>query len=111
LAVLGAVPAVALAQKKGTTISLIQKGGALFEDQAYEESIQVLSAALMRPGTSDAEKTETYRLLAYNYIILKRGEEADAAVRGIFVLNERFSLPPTESPRFRDFFEATRKKW
>jgi hypothetical protein len=65
----------------------------------------------LRPGSSEAEKTETYRLLAYNYIILKRTEEADAAVRGILVLNEKFSLPPTESPRFRDFFDATRKKW
>lgn len=110
-AVLGAIPGLALAQSKKATVTLIQRGGALFEDQQYEESIQTLSAALVRPGTSDAEKTEIYRLLAYNYIILKRTEEADAAVRGIYVLNERFSLPPTESPRFRDFFEATRKKW
>jgi len=90
---------------------LIQRAGTLFEDQQYEESIQTLSAALLRPGSSEAEKVETYRLLAYNYIILKRTEEADAAVRGILVLNEKFSLPPTESPRFRDFFDATRMKW
>lgn len=96
---------------KSAATSLIQRGGALFEDQQYEESIQTLSAALLRPGASDAEKTETYRLLAYNYIILKRTEEADAAVRGIYVINENFSLPPTESPRFRDFFDATKKKW
>jgi tetratricopeptide (TPR) repeat protein len=94
-----------------TTTTLIQRGGALFEDQQYEESIQTLSAALLRPGSSEAEKIETYRLLAYNYIILKRTEEADAAVRGLLVLNEKFALPPTESPRFRDFFDATRKKW
>ena len=102
--------APARAQAKSTT-TLIQRGGTLFEDQQYEESIQTLSAALLRPGSSEAEKVETYRLLAYNYIILKRPEEADAAVRGILVLNEKFSLPPTESPRFRDFFEATQKKW
>ena len=102
--------APALAQGK-TTTTLIQRGGTLFEDQQYEESIQTLSAALLRPGSSEAEKIETYRLLAYNYIILKRTEEADAAVRGLLVLNEAFSLPPTESPRFRDFFDATRKKW
>src|SRR5512133_2397242 len=87
-----------------TTTTLIQRAGALFEDQQYEESIQTLSAALLRPGSSEAEKVETYRLLAYNYIILKRTEEADAAVRGLLVLNEKFSLPPTESPRFRDFY-------
>jgi tetratricopeptide (TPR) repeat protein len=105
-----AEPAFA-ADSKSAATTLIQRGGALFEDQQYEESIQTLSAALLRPGTSEAEKIETYRLLAYNYIILKRTEEADAAVRGIFVLSEKFSLPPTESPRFRDFFDATRKKW
>ena len=102
--------APASAQGK-TTTTLIQRGGALFEDQQYEESIQTLSAALLRPGSSEAEKVETYRLLAYNYIILKRTEEADAAVRGLLVLNEKFTLPPTESPRFRDFFDGTRKKW
>jgi hypothetical protein len=90
---------------------LILKGSSLFDDQQYEESIQTLSAALVRPGASELEKTEIYRLLAYNFIILKRSEEADSAVRGILVLNEGYALPPTESPRFRDFFAATRKKW
>jgi hypothetical protein len=111
---LAGLPDAAFAQPKPTkssTTSLIQRGAALFDDQQYEESIQTLSAALVRPGTTEAEKTEIYRLLAYNYIILKRTEEADAAVRGLYVINEKFSLPPTESPRLRDFFEATRRKW
>ena len=47
--------APASAQGK-TTTTLIQRGGALFEDQQYEESIQTLSAALLRPGSSEAEK-------------------------------------------------------
>ena len=101
----------AWAQSKGGVSSLILKGSELFDDQQYEESIQTLSAALVRPGTSQQDKIEIYRLLAYNYITLKRTEEADAAVRGIFVLDESFKLPNTESPRFRDFFEATRTKW
>ena len=58
-----------------------------------------------------SERIEIYRLLAYNYIILKRNDEADTAVRGILVLDEGFTLPPTESPRFRDFFAATKQKW
>jgi hypothetical protein len=112
IAVLGA-PGAALAQPgdKGGAATLIQRGGELFEDQAYEESIQTLSAALLRPGTPKDQKIEVYRLLAYNYIALKRTEEADAAVRGLLVLDESFSLPPSESPRFRDFFAATRGKW
>jgi hypothetical protein len=112
-AVIAGPAGAALAQTTGKSavVTLIQKGSALFDDQAYEESIQTLSAALVRPGTSDREKIEVYRLLAYNFIILKRADEADAAVRGILVLDEKFSLPPTESPRFRDFFAATTKKW
>jgi hypothetical protein len=103
----------ALAQKpaRSPTTVLIQRGSALFDDQAYEESIQTLSAALVRPGATDVEKIEVYRLLAYNFIILKRNDEADAAVRAVLVLNEGFALPPTESPRFRDFFAATKAKW
>src|SRR5262245_46673647 len=106
-------PAVAHAQKSGSggVTSLIQRGAELFDDQQYEESIQTLSAALLRPGSSTKEKIEIYRLLAYNYITLKRNEEADAAVRGLYALDESFTLSAKESPRFRDFFDATKKKW
>ncbi|APR85946.1 Tetratricopeptide repeat protein [Minicystis rosea] len=114
-AILGGPPGAALAQGgksgKSVTTTLVQRGSALFDDQQYEESIQTLSAALVRPGASDKEKIETYRLLAYNFIILKRTEEADAAARGIFVIEEGFSLPPSESPRFREFFANAKKKW
>jgi hypothetical protein len=106
-----AQPKAAAAPAKAGVTSLIQRGGELFDDQQYEESIQTLSAALMRPGTAVKEKIEIYRLLAYNYITLKRTEEADAAVRGLLVLDETFKLPASESPRFRDFFDLTRKKW
>ena len=42
---------------------LIQRGRALFDDQQYEESIQALSAALVRPSNTKAQKLEIYRLL------------------------------------------------
>ena len=102
---------VAYAQPGGGATKLIHKGAELYDDQQYEESIQTLSAALVRPGASVAERVEIYRLLAYDYISLKRMDEADAAVRGLYAIDDTFRLPPTESPRFRDFFEATRKKW
>ena len=70
------------AQGKGGVSSLILKGSELFDDQQYEESIQVLSAALVRPGTSTQDKMEIYRLLAYNYITLKRTEEAEYRIQG-----------------------------
>jgi hypothetical protein len=110
-AVLAPAPAYAQAAAKSAITTLIQRAAELFDDQQYEESIQTLSAALLRPGSSLKEKTEIYRLLAYNYITLKRAEEADAAVRGLYALDESFVLPSTESPRFRDFFESTKKKW
>jgi hypothetical protein len=111
-AVLGGPAGAAFAQGgKSVTTTLIQRGSAQFDDQAYEESIQTLSAALVRPGATDKERIEIYRLLANNFITLKRADEADAAVRGIFVLDESFALPPTESPRFRDFFTAAKRKW
>lgn len=109
-AALAPAAAHAQAQKSGVT-PLIQRGAELFDDQQYEESIQTLSAALLRPGSSVKEKTEIYRLLAYNYITLKRAEEADAAVRGLYVIDENFALPSTESPRFREFFQKTKQKW
>jgi hypothetical protein len=104
-------PAFAQGTAPKSVTSLIQRGADLFDDQAYEESIQTLTAALVRPGTTKQDRIEIYRLLAYNYITLRRNDEADAAVRGLLVLDESYNLPPTESPRFRDFFTATRKKW
>ncbi|MBI4705292.1 MAG: hypothetical protein HY744_29650 [Deltaproteobacteria bacterium] len=102
---------VAAQPKKQTVSALVQKAQDLFDEQMYEESIQVLSAALMRPGISREEKIDVYRLLAYNYITLRRDDEADGAVRGLLVLDENFSLPESESPRFRDFFKKTRDAW
>lgn len=96
---------------KQTASSLIKKGQDLFDEQLYEESIQTLSAALMRPGIAKGEKIEVYRLLAYNYITLQRDEEADGAVRGLLVLEPTFELPEGESPRFRDFFKQVFAKW
>lgn len=90
---------------------LIAKGQSLFEDQQYEESIQTLSAALLRPSNTPAQKVEIYRLLALNYITLGRKDEAESAVRGLLVQQPDYALPASESPRFRDFFAQARSKW
>jgi len=90
---------------------LIAKGHALFEDQQYEESIQTLSAALLRPSNTPQQKVEIYRLLALNYITLGRKDEAESAVRGLLVQQPDYALPASESPRFRDFFAQARAKW
>jgi hypothetical protein len=94
-----------------TPQDLIQKGQAQFEDQQYEESIQTLSAALLRPTNTKEQKVEIYRLLALNYITLGRKDEAESAVRGLLVQQPDYQMPATESPRFRDFFKTVRAKW
>ena len=65
----------------------------------------------MRPGSAKKERIQIFQLLAYNYIVLNRTEEADGAVRGLLVIDEEYELPETESPRFRDFFTNVREKW
>ncbi len=92
-------------------IDLIAKGAQLFDDQQYEESIQTLSAALLRPSNTTQQRSEIYRLLALNFITLGRRDEADNAIRAVLVLQPDYQLPLRESPRFRDVFAAARQKW
>jgi hypothetical protein len=101
------------AKKPGATQpqDLIVKGQLQFEEQQYEESIQTLSAALLRPSNTPAQKVEIYRLLALNYITLGRKDEAENAVRGLLVQQPDYEIPAKESPRFRDFFAQARAKW
>jgi hypothetical protein len=107
----------AFAQARGAAAApaagqdLVARGRALFDDQQYEESIQTLSAALLRPNNTKAQKVEIYRLLALNYITINRKEEAESAVRGLLALQPDYALPASESPRFRDFFTDVRKRW
>jgi hypothetical protein len=107
-AVHGTVPP-ALAQ--GHARDLIQRGRELFEDQQYEESIQTLSGAVVRPQNTLAQKIEIYRLLALDHITLGHKEEAENFVRALLALQPDYELPRSESPRFRDFFAAVRAKW
>jgi hypothetical protein len=106
------VPLASVAYAQGRPQQdLVLRGQQLFEDQQYEESIQTLSGALLRPSNSKAQKIEIYRLLALNYITINRKDEAESAVRGLLSIEPAYALPPTESPRFRDFFAAVRTKW
>ena len=90
---------------------LIDRGHALFDDQQYDESIQTLSAVLLRPNNTREQKIEIYKLLAFNYITLNRKDEAESAVRGLLAISPEYDLPASESPRFRDFFQSTKKRW
>jgi hypothetical protein len=100
-------PAAASAPRR----DLVQIGQQQFDDQQYEESIQTLSAALVRPNNTKAQRVEIYRLLALNYITLNRKDESEAAVRGLLSIQPDYELPKAESPRFRDFFANTKQRW
>lgn len=106
-----AVPAFAQGKPAAPRQDLIGRGRSLFEDQQYEESIQTLSAALVRPNNTKDQRLEVYRLLALNYITLNRKEEAESAVRGLLAQSPAYALPASESPRFRDFFATVKQKW
>ncbi|HEX3345389.1 MAG TPA: hypothetical protein VHS09_12485, partial [Polyangiaceae bacterium] len=90
---------------------LIQRGRELFEDQQYQESIQTLSGALVRPDNTLEQKIEIDRLLALDHITLGHHEEAENFVRALLAMQPGYELPKTESPRFRDFFAAARARW
>jgi len=109
-AVIVACPKTAYAQRRSSQ-DLVARGKAQFDDQQYEDSIQTLSAALLRPNNTKAQRVEIYRLLALNYITLNRKDEAESAVRGLLALDPDYALPATESPRFRDFFKAAQQRW
>jgi hypothetical protein len=104
-------PSVAYAQGKVSTQKLIDDAKAKFDDQQYDESIQKLSAALLRPDITKAQKTEVYRWLAYNYIVLKQDESAKTAIYALYAVNEDFELPKTESPKFREPFKKYKEQW
>jgi len=90
---------------------LIQRGRELFDDQQYQESIQTLSGALVRPDNTLEQKIEIHRLLALDHITLGHTEEAENFVRALLSMQPGYELPRTESPRFRDFFAAARTRW
>lgn len=99
------------AAPKTNAHGLVERGRSLYEDQLYEESAQTLSAALLRPDSSREDKLRVYQYLAFDYIVLGRNEEAENATRALFVLDPEFTLPSSESPRFREFFDGVKQRW
>jgi hypothetical protein len=97
--------------KRASVSSLLKKATDLFDDQGYEESIQTLSGIVVRAEATREERIAAYKLLAMNHIALGRSEEADAAVRALYVLDETYEMPKSESPKFRDFFDKVKTAW
>lgn len=99
------------APKRSTVASVIQKARDMYDDQRYEESIQALSAVVVRADATREEKIDAYKLLAFNHIALGKIDEAEPFVRAILVIDENFELPKSESPKFREVFDKTKKAW
>ena len=82
-----------------------------YDDQSYAESMTTLQNALANPDATTPQKIAMYKLLFYNSVLLGLATQADGWVRHILVIDPTFDLPKTESPRFRDPFAASKKKW
>jgi hypothetical protein len=103
---------VAHAEGRGTPAAkLIEQAKEKFDDQQYDESIQKLSAALLKVDITEAQKIEVYRWLAYNYVVLKQDDAARTAVFALYALDETYELPKKESPRFREPFAKYKQQW
>lgn len=90
---------------------LIDQARKAFDDASYDESLQLLSAALLKLDINDDQRIEVYRMLAYNYILLKKDDAAKSAAYKLYALNESYELPKTESPRFREPFAKWKQQW
>lgn len=90
---------------------LIATGREQFENLQYEEAIQSLSAAIIRRGNTVAQEAQIYETLALSYLALSRDAEADGAFRLMLAKQPDRTLPNDLSPRIREFFEATRRRW
>ncbi len=106
-----ATPAQAAEAARPSSSSLLTRALEMYDDQRYEESIQVLSAALVRPGSPSSEKIALYKLMAQNYILLRKDDESESAFRALLALSPEFRMPASESPRFRVVFDKVRAKW
>jgi hypothetical protein len=105
-------PRVAHAEGRGaSTAKLIEQAKEKFDDQQYDESMQKLSAALLKSDITEAQKIEVYRWLAYNYIVLKQDDAARTAVYALYAVDEDYELPKKESPRFREPFAKYKVQW
>lgn len=99
------------AEKAGAPQKLIDSAKKAFEEAQYDESLQLLSAALLKLDVTDDQRVEVYRLLAYNYILLKKEDAAKSAAYKLYALDEDFTLPKGESPRFREPFSRWKQAW
>lgn len=77
----------------------------------FEEALQTLSAALMRPSNTPADLARIYRQLALTYLALDHPEEAEGAYRLMLQVMPEAQVTYDMSPRFREFFGDVQRRW
>lgn len=105
--VLAGAPAFAQAGQR----NLIQLGQRQYDDLHYEEAVQTLSAAIIRPGNSPQDELRIYELLAYSYQALQRNDEAEGAWRLVLAREPERQPSQDVSPRVQQFFSRVRERW
>ncbi len=90
---------------------LIAQGSQQYEALEYEQALQTLSAALVRPGNTPVERETIFRLLGLTYLSIGKQDEAEGAFLNLLALEPDFHLGSDVSPRFRQFFDQVRQRW
>jgi len=91
---------------------LIKQGIQEYDDLMYEESVNTLSAALMRSGNTSEQLIEIYKYLGLDYMLLDKPDEADGAFRNLLCIDEEWTFDPnTTSPKIVTFFNAVKQRW
>jgi len=106
-AALAEAPALAQSGQR----NLIQLGQRQYDDLHYEEAVQTLSAAIIRPGNSPQDEVRIYELLAYSYQALQRNDEAEGAWRLVLAREPDHQPSQDLSPRVQQFFARVRERW
>ncbi len=91
---------------------LIAQGIQEYDDLMYEESVNTLSAALMRQGNTIEQQVEIYKYLGLNYMLLDKPDEAGGAFRKLLCIDEDWSFDTTTtSPKILTFFNSVKQTW
>jgi tetratricopeptide (TPR) repeat protein len=91
--------------------NLIQIGQRQYDELHYEEAVQTLSAAIIRPGNSPQDELRIYEMLAYSYQALQRNDEAEGAWRLVLARDPERQPSQDISPRVQQFFTRARERW
>ena len=90
---------------------LVARGQSLFDDQQYEESIQTLSAAPSSARTTRRRRSSRSTASSRSTTSRSTGRTRPRAPCAVSSPSSPdYALPASESPRFRDFFAAVKKR-